>query len=168
MKVCIIGSFQKYYDDVVKIIDLFSDVGISTLSPKKSIIDRNEDGFVILKSDYKGFLHEDIQLMVFHRMFLSDFVYVWNPNGYIGKTTSYEIGRASEKGIPIYYKERPVDVPIAIPQNSILSPEELCNYVLMHHELPPLSYLEGSITRKLVEALQCEIYFKEMDEVVKE
>ena len=166
MRVCIIGSFQKYYYDIVRIINLFDDIGISTLSPKKSIIDRNEDGFVILKSDYEEFLHEDIQLMVFHRMFLSDFVYVWNPDGYIGKTTCYEIGRASEKGIPIYYKERPVDVPIAIPQNSIWTPEELCEYIQKHQALPTLNFLEGSLTWKLVEALQCEKYFKEMDEVI--
>lgn len=121
---------------------------------------------MVLKSDYEKLLHEEIQLMVFHRMYQSDFIYVWNPNGYIGKTTSYEIGRACEKGIPIYYKEEPEDIPLCIPENSVLSPKELCDYICCYHKLPPQKYVDGTLTKKLLEALKNGIYFQEIDEII--
>ena len=106
-------------------IHIFEKSGHTILSPKKSMIQKNEDGFVILLSDNPTYSHVDIQTLVFHRAFRSDFVYVWNPNGYIGKTTGYEIGRLVERKIPLYYKEPPVDIPLYDPEGSIIGVKNL-------------------------------------------
>lgn len=150
---CVIGSFRKYYGEVVEIIKMFEDNGHTILSPKCSNIIRDEDGFVILASDDSRFTHIDIQTMVFHRAFRSDFVYVWNPNGYVGKTTCYEIGRLIERKIPLYYKEYPVDVPIYIPKGSIITVDELINYVKLNKILPPYEQENNLLTKELLDDL---------------
>ena len=150
---CIIGSFRKYYCDVLEVIKIFEANGFSILSPKYSNITRNEDGFVILASDNPKFTHIDIQTMVFHRAFRSDFVYVWNPDGYVGKTTCYEIGRLIERKIPLYYKEYPLDVPIYVPKGSVISVEELIGYVNANKDLPPYEQEKNLLTKELLDDL---------------
>ena len=53
------------------------------------------------------------------KFFASNAVYVININGYIGKTTSYEIGRIIEK-IPLYFIEYPKDLPICVSKEQII------------------------------------------------
>lgn len=168
MNACIIGSFQKYYDEILKVIEYFNSNGIDILSPKSSFIVKNEEGFVILGSDYSELRHEEIQLMVFHKMYQSDFIYIWNPSGYIGKTTCYEIGKAEGNNIPIYFKENPIDLPIFISQDAVISPEELCEYIVKNHEIPPLNYNHEGLAYKLSQALRKGIYFREVEEVYNE
>lgn len=150
---CIIGSFRKYYDDIISIIRLFEENGHEILSPKISCIDRDEDGFVILKSDNVNYSHVDIQTLVFHRVFQSDFVYVWNPNGYVGRTTCYELGRIIERNVPIYYKEVPKDVPIYIPRGSVISVEEFIEYLNSKNKLPKYLEENNAITIELLSDL---------------
>ena len=160
LKGCIIGSFRKYYDDILHIIDLFEKSGHIVLSPKSSQIVKDENGFVILKSDNPDFSHIDIQTIVFHRAFRSDFVYVWNPSGYIGKTTCYEIGRLIERGIPIFYKEMPTDVPIYIPQGSIIPVDVFIEYISTQNELPRYKQESNPLTAQLIRNLQDGIFYE--------
>lgn len=123
---CIIGSFRKYYQDIVSIIELFEQSGIRILSPKISHIINPDEEFVVLASDDAKLTKEQIQAKVFENERKADFVYVWDPDGYIGRTTCYEIGRIVERGDkPIYYKERPKDIPIGIKEEFILSVDQV-------------------------------------------
>lgn len=123
---CIIGSFRKYYDDIVTVIEEFEQNGVRILSPKVSTIINPGDEFVILASDNAELTKEQIQAQVFENEKKSDFVYVWNPEGYLGRTTCYEIGRIVERGDkPIYYKDVPKDLPIVIDEANILEVSEL-------------------------------------------
>lgn len=157
---CIIGSFRKYYSDILEIIKMFEENGHVILSPKYSNIMKEEDGFVILYSDNPQYTHIDIQTLVFHRAFRSDFIYIWNPEGYIGKTTCYEIGRLTERKIPLYYKEQPIDVPIYVPIGSVISVEELIDYIKKNEKLPPYKLDRNSITRELIKDLDNNIFHK--------
>lgn len=150
---CIIGSFRKYYEKVLEISEMFQSSGHIILSPQYSNITRNEDGFVILASDKPEFTHIDIQTMVFHRAFRSDFVYVWNPNGYVGKTTCYEIGRLMERKIPLYYKEYPLDVPIYVPGGSVMEVKKFIEYIDLHNTLPPYEQEQNLLTKELLDDL---------------
>jgi hypothetical protein len=128
MNVTIIGSFRKYYDEICTVIEMFEQNEIRVLSPKISRIVENLDGFVILKSDNSD-NPQEIQQRVFDNIDLSDYVYVWNPDGYVGVTTAYEIGRIAEKGIDIYYKEKVKDLPIYVPDEKILAPEQFIYFI---------------------------------------
>jgi hypothetical protein len=121
----IIGSFRKYYDNVVELIDFFNKENIDVLSPKKSVIlDPNQE-FVLFHSDNPNHNDNEIQLIALNRILNSDFVFVCNPNGYIGKTTAYEIGRIIERKIPLYFQEIPLDIPIYLPDEAVISKEDL-------------------------------------------
>ena len=154
MKGCIIGSFRKYYNDIVNAIRLFNEAKIEILSPKVSkIIDPNKE-FVILESDDEHLLNEDIQLMVFHRAFRSDFTYVWNPKGYVGKTTCYEIGKLEERNIPVYYLERPVDIPIYVSQSSIITIKQFIDTVKKTGKIPVIDFDGSELTKTLINDLK--------------
>lgn len=130
MNIIIIGSFRKYYDEICSLIEEFESNGIRVLSPKKSFIVKELNGFVLLQSDHKSVNPHQIQQRVFENAEKSDFVYVWNPNGYIGVTTAYEIGCIAEKGKTIYYKEMVQDLPIDQPNEYIKSPEQIIELCL--------------------------------------
>jgi hypothetical protein len=125
MNITIIGSFRKYYDEICGLIDVFKSAGITVLSPKKSVIVSELNGFVFLQSDSMYIKPYQIQQRVFDNILHSDFVYVWNPNGYIGLSTAYEIGRISEIGKTMYFKEYTKELPIYLPDSNIKSPEQI-------------------------------------------
>lgn len=154
MKGCIIGSFRKYYDDILTAICIIEKNGHSILSPKKSKIIRNKEGFVILASDNSNYSEIDIETIVLHRLFQSDFIYVWNPNGYVGKTTCYEIGRATEHDIPIYYSNYPKDIPLYIPKGSVINLNDFVTYINKNKRLPPIIDTDNKITFSLLNDLK--------------
>lgn len=119
MKITIIGSFRKYYEEICHIIDIFENKNFTVLSPKKSFISDEKDGFVILNSDQKGQKPYIIQEHVFINISKSDCVYVWNPSGYLGNSTCFEIGKIQEMKKPLFFKEFPKDLPIEIKPSMI-------------------------------------------------
>lgn len=131
MNITIIGSFRKYYSEICSLIDDFEHNGINVLSPTKSYIVKEANGFVLLKSDNNCVNPYQIQQRVFEYAEKSDFIYVWNPNGYIGLTTAYEIGRIVEKGRTIFFKEKVKDLPIFLPDQNIKSPDQIKDLCLM-------------------------------------
>lgn len=126
MKVCIIGSFRKFYDEIVAVIHEFEQAGIEVSSPKASCVINPGADFVILASDNKELTPEQIQIKVFENERESDFVYVWNPGGYLGQTTCYEIGRIQADNKPIYFKEKPNGIIITgVKDEHIMSVKDL-------------------------------------------
>ena len=101
------GSFNKYLDQIQQKILAFEQDGIEVLSPKLSTPSSRKGGFVILKSD-EGTPRE-IERRHLEAISQSDFLYVVNPGGYIGKSVALEIGYALSKNIPVYSLEKPKD-----------------------------------------------------------
>ena len=100
-KCVIIGSFRKFYNNILELIQLFEIHGITILSPAKSKIVNPDDEFIILESniinsDTPGIKH--IEDDVLNAIKGCDFLYVFDPQGYVGNSTNFEIGFAkSEK-----------------------------------------------------------------------
>lgn len=64
-------------------------------------------------------------MIALDKIIRADMVYVYNPNGYVGKTTCYEIGFCFSKKKPIYFFDYPDDLPISVIKNKqVLKPEE--------------------------------------------
>ncbi len=131
MKITIIGSFRKYYEEICNLINQFEKSGIQVMSPKKSFIIDNIDGFVILNSDEKNQQPFIIQEHVFENIKNSDVVYVWNPEGYLGNSTCYEIGKIMGMGKPILFKERPKDLPINVENSMIKNVDDMITWLRM-------------------------------------
>lgn len=131
--VAIIGSFQKYYNEILSIIEKFKENGLYVLSPKESYICGKVNDFVLFGSDKKEYTPEEIQMITLEKIINADVVYVYNPNGYVGRTTCYEIGFCFSKKKPLFYYDYPVDLPIPVVENEqVLKPEEFANYVFGH------------------------------------
>jgi len=133
----IIGSFRKYYSQVASLIEVFEACHVHVLSPKRSSIVDPQEWFVRLETDNPRYEPVEIQLIALHRILRSSFVYVLCPEGYIGKTTSYEIGRIHERGVPLFFSECPEDLPIAVAPSSIMNPEKIEQY-LVQYKSPPI------------------------------
>ena len=102
------GSFNKDLDEIRKKIHQFQQKGVEVLSPELSrVVSRHED-FVRLEED-KGTPGE-IESKHLEAILQSDFLYIVNPRGYIGKSVAFEIGYALSKNIPVYSLETPEDV----------------------------------------------------------
>lgn len=129
MRVTIIGSFRRYYEGICQLIDQFEQNNIEVMSPKKSFIIDEIDGFVVLDTDDKNKKPFFIQEHVFENVKKSRVVYVWNPEGYLGNSTCYEIGKVMGMGKTIFFKEYPKDLPIRVENNMIKNTEEIINWL---------------------------------------
>ena len=128
--VAIIGSFKQFYDQVLEALSDFKDMGISVTSPIGSAIIKPGIPFVRFTSDDPDISDEMVQTITLKRILKASSVYVVNPEGYVGRTTCYEIGRILQSRKPIYFSEMPCDLPIKIPESHILKPEELAKLIL--------------------------------------
>ena len=127
--VSIIGSFQKNYDEILNIIKIFKSHELSVLSPKESYINGRIKDFVIFKTDRKDYSPEEIEMITLNKIIASDFVYVYNPKGYVGRTVCYEIGFCFSKKKPLFFFEEPDDLPIPVSKNQILNPNEFVEHL---------------------------------------
>lgn len=122
MKVSVIGSFRKYYEEIRHFVTLLKKNQIEVLSPQGSDITDSIDDFVVFSSDNRTLTPAEIQLNTLVKILTSDAVYVYDPNGYIGRTTCYEIGVIRTKNVPLFFKEPPKDLPIVVQEHEIVPP----------------------------------------------
>lgn len=125
MKVSIIGSFRKYYEEIKQLIILLKKNNLDVLSPKVSEIASSIDDFVLFASDDPKYTPDEIQADTLNRILKSDIVYVYNPEGYVGRTTCYEIGVIRTTTIPLIFLDKPKDLPIMVSSSEIMKPTKL-------------------------------------------
>jgi hypothetical protein len=100
MQCAISGSFRKFYSDIIEVMQIFVSKGIQVLSPPYSYVLNEGDEFVIFASDDC----EDAGVLAGNHLEAiqeSDFLYVYNPAGYVGVNTALEIGYAHAHSVPI-------------------------------------------------------------------
>ncbi len=115
----IIGSFRQFYDPVCDAWREFSKLGIEVTSPKGTPIVEEGIPFVRFESDKDEWDDPMVQTVALHRILRADFVFVVVPDGYVGRTTCYEIGRIIQASRPLYFSEAPNDLPIHVPSDHI-------------------------------------------------
>lgn len=126
--VSIIGSFKKkkHYDVIMKNVNYLLNNGFCVQTPKKSKnVDYKDNGcFAVFDYDDVSLESWGIQMVTLEKIIKSDGVFVCNIGGYIGKTTSYEIGFCYSRGVPLYFLEKPIDLPVYVPEDHIVSIQE--------------------------------------------
>lgn len=133
-QVSIIGSFRKHYNEVVRIVNVLRKIGLNVASPNGSKVCNSVEAFVIFETDNQEFTPEEIQMITLEKILNSDAVYVCNPKGYVGKTTCYEIGFCYSRNKPLYFLEKPKDLPMPVDEEQIRSPEEFGKIVLNNEQ----------------------------------
>lgn len=136
---CVIhGSFGQHFDAIQAARKLFTAAGIAVLAPAGGELTDETDGF--LRFEHEA--DEDprlIELRYLHTMRTLGqygFSYFVCPDGYIGKSTAYELGIAQAMNITCFFSHQLADHPAYQPHNSIWSPEDLIEHVRNHHSMP--------------------------------
>ena len=128
--VSIIGSFRKpkHYLEITNLICKLKASGIEVLSPAGTEVVDIVDDFVMFESDDKSLTPEEIESATLAKILASDIVYVCDVDGYIGRTTAYEIGCCEVRNKEMYFLETPEDFEIFSPIK-VLKPDELLEYI---------------------------------------
>jgi ADP-ribose pyrophosphatase YjhB (NUDIX family) len=127
--VSLIGSFRRHYPEVLEAAQLFTDAGMVVKSPPMSRIINHGHEFVRFECDPPMSSDHAIQAATMEKIFSSDIVYLVNPDGYIGRTTAYELGRVHERGLAVFYAEPPKDLPIDIPEGTVVDARSLAKVI---------------------------------------
>lgn len=115
LKAAVPGSFDKYKPEIDGIIDAATDLGVTVLAPDKGwlylpptrILDREAfSRFRPLPTEL-GMSIRQIEESFLNAIARSDFIYIVNPDGFIGDTVAFELGFALASQIDIYSK-RPI------------------------------------------------------------
>ena len=132
------GSFNKHFELIQQIHKVFSDAGIEVIAPKKSDIVSEINGFGLLEGeeDLDPRLVELIYLHNLKELGNSGFSYFVNPEGYMGKSASYELGIAQLTNTRCFFFDPVKDHPAYIHKNSIWRPERLVDHIKSKGELP--------------------------------
>jgi hypothetical protein len=128
-RVAIIGSFKQHYEEVCAARSVFIAADFTVSSPLGAEILEEGIPFVRFSTDDSRLDDATVQTVALHRILGAHFVYVVAPNGYVGRTTCYEIGRALQAGTPIIFSEPPADLPLRVPIDRILSPKQVVSAV---------------------------------------
>ncbi len=132
------GSYRRHYDEIKRIHKLFTQAGIEVLAPADSEIMAVEDGFAVLESD-KEKDPRMIELLYLHHLKhlgVDGFSYFVNPDGYIGKSASYELGIAQISNVKCFFAEKPGDHPAYLHKNSVWEPDDLVGFIRANNKLP--------------------------------
>jgi hypothetical protein len=137
-RIAIIGSFRRErYGGVIEVVRIFRDAGFEIVSPAGSDIVAGKE-FVRFATDNVSFSDPEVQSSTLEKIFGADAVYVVVPEGYVGKTTCYEIGRVVQRRQPIYFSQYPVDLPVHIPDWCVVPPDQ---FVLRFPGSTPFEWL---------------------------
>jgi len=132
------GSFRKHFDEVRRTQRVFREAGIEVLAPKEEEIAAVENGFALFESE-KGVDPRMVELLYLHhlkRLGPDGFSYFVNPEGYIGKSASYELGIAQIANVPCFFSAPIDDHPAYVHRNAVWSPEDLATYIRENGSLP--------------------------------
>lgn len=128
LSVVIAGSFRKHFNGIREKVREFEDLSITVLSPEDSDLEDPDEEFVILETDESDD-PKTIEQQVLDYITEADALYIYNPDGYMGDTTTLEYGWALAKGTPVFVKEEPDDVTLSLFYDEIASPEEIKEYL---------------------------------------
>ena len=123
--IAVIGSFKQYNAQIQILCAKFRGAGLFVTSPQGTEVIEQGINFVRFHSDRAESSDAAVQSLALHRILRSDLVYVFVPEGYIGKTTCYEVGRVLQSGIPIYFSQQPLDLPVHVPESFVMNAEIL-------------------------------------------
>lgn len=127
--VAVIGSFRQHFDEIRDAVRRLQSVGAHVNTPRGTVIMEPGVEFVRFETDPPHWTNEDIQTVTMHRIFRADFVIVVCVGGYLGRTTCYEVGRVIGANRPIYFSERPKDIPLLIPETHIVDINKLADLI---------------------------------------
>jgi hypothetical protein len=142
--ISIIGSFRRHYQDVLSAWLEFDRADWTVTSPLGSAIIEEGIPFVRFETDEPSWDDPTVQTVALHRILRACLTYVVAPAGYVGRTTCYELGRLMQANQPLYFSERPDDLPVAIPEAHVLTPVQLISRCAAEPPTPLFTRASGT------------------------
>ncbi len=136
---CVVhGSLRKHLKEMGQAIEIFRAAGIEVLAPQIGAIVKDEDGFLFFAGEEKfdPRLVELLYLQELRRLGENGFSYFVNPDGYVGKSVSYELGIAQATNVPCFFQRPLADHPAYVGEQAVWSPEALVQHLRTHGALP--------------------------------
>lgn len=132
------GSFRKHFDLIKETHRIFTEAGIEVLAPRMADITSFEKGFAFLAGEENNDPRM-VELLYLHhlkRLGENGFSYFVNPEGYVGKSTSYELGIAQTTNVRCFFLSLPQDHPVYVYKNAIWKPEDITSFIQERGQLP--------------------------------
>ncbi|MCC7543405.1 NUDIX domain-containing protein [bacterium] len=138
IRIVVHGSFRQHFDQILETIEVFESAGFTVLAPEAREIISMTDGFAVLdgERDMDPRHIEARYLQHLKRLGGLGFSYFVDPRGYIGRTTSFELGIAQLIGVRCFFLEHPADHPAFYSHESVMGPHALRDYIFEHESLP--------------------------------
>jgi hypothetical protein len=109
VKATVSGSFTRHLTEIQHAVAELKARGVKVLSPEQPTIVGAVDGFLFVASDR----HRSVRLVQDRHLASiadSDFLWLENPDGYVGQSAALELGFAVASGIPVYSSTLPEDL----------------------------------------------------------
>jgi ADP-ribose pyrophosphatase YjhB (NUDIX family) len=136
---CVIhGSFRRHFAEIRQAISAFEAAGIEVLAPTFEKAAGEKDGFVYFEGE-EGQDPRYIELLYLShlkKLGRDGFSYFVDPEGYIGRSASYELGIAHATNVPCFFLEKPADHPFYAPANAVWRPGDLASHIREQGALP--------------------------------
>lgn len=136
---CVIhGSFSKHFDEIQKAHAIFSAAGIEVLAPKSGNLTGSNNGFALFEEE-QDLDPRTIELLYLHNLKQlgpNGFSFFVSPGGYIGKSTSYELGIAQLTNTRCFFTNKLTDHPAYTHSRSVWSATSLADYIQTYDQLP--------------------------------
>lgn len=120
----ILGSYRKHFSEVQHAKSIFEAAGWHVPVPRGDTVDETAL-FVRLTGDKPGAEPAELEDLVIADALAADIVYFVIPDGYIGRTTSYELGRLIGSERQLFFSHLPDDLPVRVDASRIVTPEQL-------------------------------------------
>ena len=128
--VALIGSFRKHLPQIREARAFFVGRGVEVTTPRGEEVLDTDAEFIRFHEEFNTEQNHTIQTITMHRILRADATYVVNVGGYLGNTGCYEIGRIVHAGRPLYFSERPRDLPLLVPNEFIVTRERMAALLL--------------------------------------
>jgi hypothetical protein len=109
IKATVSGSFTRHLAEIQRSVAELKARGVRVLSPEQPTIVDALDGFLFVASDR----HRSVKLVQDRHLASianSDFLWLENPDGYVGQSAALELGFALASGIPVFSNSLPNDL----------------------------------------------------------
>lgn len=127
-KVTISGSYRKHFDRLVSNKKDFESLdNVRVLRPHSNEISSADEELVRLEGDPKDI--REVQEKQLSALRESDLVYVVNPGGSLGPSSTLEVGYAHRAGTPVIASEPPFEPVVAALITAVATPAEAVNIV---------------------------------------
>lgn len=109
MRAVVSGSFRRHLDRIQSAVDELTAAGVDVLSPADPRVVDEFGEFLFVASDRLRSIHA-VQSRHLAAIRISDFVWLVDPEGYVGQSASMELGFAVACRTPIFTSSMPNDL----------------------------------------------------------